>query len=132
MIGPSRLDPLPTLDPELQSREGRIQLAQFISTAIFLLSNQLHDRKDGDQGLELLCSLLDRDTSLTTTLLRSHVPSFRAAWESLFEFAMSKRRRAAFRVLTDIGVHNDWLKPWLNLLPRRYGDCLVGAIEMNC
>lgn len=124
--------PSPDLGFRVAKSGGRIQLAQFISTAIFLLSNRLHDRNDGDQGLELLCSLLDCDASLTTTLLRTHLPSIRAAWESLFEFAVSKRRRATFRVLTDIGIHNDWLKPWLNLLPKRYGDCLVCAIEMNC
>lgn len=124
--------PSPDLGYRVAKSGGRIQLVQFISTAIFLLSNQLHDISDGDQGLELLCSLLDRDASLTTTLLRSHLPSIRAAWESLFRFAISKRRRATFRVLTDIGIHNDWLKPWLDPFPRRYGDCLLCAIEMDC
>lgn len=124
--------PSPDLGYRVAKSRGQIQLSQFISTAIFLLSNYLHDINDGDQGLELLCSLLELDTSLTTTLLRNHVPSIRATWESLFQFAMDKQRRDIFRVLTDIGIHNQWLKPWLNSLPRRYGYCLVCAIQTDC
>lgn len=124
--------PSPDLGYRVAKSRGQIQLSQFISTAIFLLSNHLHDVNDGDQGLELLCSLLERDTSLTTTLLRNHVPSIRATWGSLFQFAMNKNRRDIFRVLTDIGIHNHWLKPWLNSSPRRYGHCLVCAIETDC
>lgn len=103
-----------------------MQLGQFIATAVFLLSNRLHDSKDGDQGLELLCSLLDRDTSLTTALLQDHVPSIRASWESLFKFVRRKHRRHTFRVLTDIGIHNNWLNPL------RCGHCLSCAIQMDC
>lgn len=124
--------PSPDLGYRVAKSRGQIQLSQFISTAIFLLSNQLHDFNDGDQGLDLLCSLLELDTSLTTTLLRNHVPSIRAAWESLFNLAILKKRRNTFRVLTDIGIHNHWLKPWLNSLPRRYGSCLLCAIETDC
>lgn len=124
--------PSPDLGYRVAKSRGQIQLSQFISTAIFLLSNQLHDFYDGDQGLDLLCSLLELDTSLTTTLLRNHVPSIRAAWESLFQYAMGKHRRDIFRILTDIGIHNHWLKPWLNSLPRRYGHCLVCAIQTDC
>lgn len=124
--------PSPDLGYRVAKSSGQIQLSQFISTAIFLLSNRLHDWKDGDQGLELLCSLLELDTSLTTTLLRNNVTSIRATWESLFQFAMFKYRRDTFRVLTDVGIHNHWLKPWLNSLPSRYGQCLSCAIEMDC
>lgn len=124
--------PSPDLGYRVAKSRGQIQLSQFICTAIFLLSNHLHDRQDSDQGLELLCSLLELDTSLTTTLLRKHVPSIRATWESLFQYAMGKHRRNIFRVLTDIGIHNHWLKPWLNSLPWRYGKCLVCAIQTDC
>lgn len=124
--------PSPDLGYRFAKSRGQIQLSQFISTAIFLLSNQLHDRDDGDQGLELLCSLLELDTSLTTTLLQNHVLSIRATWESLFQYAMDKHRREIFRVLTDIGIHNHWLKPWINSLPRRYGHCLACAIQTDC
>lgn len=103
-----------------------MQLGQFISTAIFLLSNRLHDFGDGDQGLELLCSLFDRAPSLTTTLLRNHVPSIRAAWESLLEFSTTKRRRDMFRVLIDIGIQNHWLTSC------RVEDCLLIAVKMDC
>lgn len=124
--------PSPDLGYRVAKSGDQIQLSQFISTAVFLLSNHLHDRKDGDQGLELLCALLELDTSLTTTLLRNHVPSIRATWESLLQYAMDKHRREIFRVLTDIGIHNHWLKPWLNSRPRRYGYCLVCAIQTDC
>lgn len=92
---------------------------------MFLLSNNLHDSEDGDQGLELLCSLFDRDASLTTKLTGSRVPSARAAWESLFEFSMDKKRRDTFRVLVDIGFHNHWLSPW------HVEKCLLFAVEMD-
>lgn len=105
---------------------GQIQLAQFIATAVFLLSNRLHDSRDGDQGLELLCTLLDRDASLTTILLRNYVPSIRATWESLFEFAMWKHRRKTFRVLANIGMYNHWFDS------SKPGYCLTRAIDMDC
>lgn len=122
--------PSPDLGYRVVKSGGQIHLGQFMSTAIFLLSNQLHDGIDGDQGLELLCSLLDRDASLATTLLRNHVPSIRAAWESLFHFSMAKRRRNTFRVLADIGFYNNWIHPLLNSI--RVGPFLRGAIEMDC
>lgn len=124
--------PSPDLGYRVARSSGQIQLSQFISTAIFLLSNQLHDMDDGDQGLGLLCSLLELETSLTTTLLRNHVPSIRATWESLFQFAMNKHRRDIFRLFTDIGIRNHWLEPWLNSLPWRCSKFLLCAIEMDC
>lgn len=122
--------PSPDLGYRIIKSAGQIHLSQFISTAVFLLSNQLHDVQDGDQGLELLCSLLDRDVSLATILLRKGVPSVRAAWESLFNFAIIKRRRDTFRILTDVGFHNDWIHTWLH--SNDLGDCLLSAIEMDC
>lgn len=95
-------------------------------TAIFLLSNQLHDQRDGDQGLELLCSLFDHDAALMKKLLSSRVPTMRAAWESLFAFTNERRRKDRFWFLTDIGIHNRWLNPM------QAGKYLSAAVEMDC
>lgn len=118
--------PSPDLGYRVAKSGGQMQLGQFISAAIFLLSNHLHDYSDGDGGLELLCSLLDRDAFLTTTLLQSHAPSVRASWESLLHFSMGKRRKHTFRALADIGIRHHWLNA------RRPGLCLRRAIEMDC
>lgn len=118
--------PSPDLASRLATSGGHVHPFQFISTAIFLLSNAIYDREDSDGGLELLCSLFDRDACLNTTLLRSRVPSVRAAWESLFGFTMERNRKDTFRVLTDIGIHNHWLNAF------RAGDCLLYAVEMDC
>lgn len=105
---------------------GNIHLGQFISTAMFLLSNNLHDQDDGDQGLELFCSLIDCDALLTATLLRSHIPSVRAAWESLLDFSIRKARKKTFHILISIGIHNRWLKP------SEVCRCLYTAVDTGC
>jgi hypothetical protein len=118
--------PSPDLGYRVARSGGQIQLSEFISTALFLLSNKLHHREDGDEGLGLLCSLLDLDTSLTTMLLQISVPSLRATWESLFEFSLRNRRRHTFRALASIGIQKTWLNP------RRLAQPLFHAVEMDC
>lgn len=106
---------------------ARLQLNQFISTAIYLLSNNLHDRGDGDKGLELFCSILERDAHQTMQLLRRRLPSIRSAWRSLLWHSVCSQRRDTFRLSIDIGIRN----AWLSSRPVD-GFLLEFAVEMGC
>lgn len=94
---------------------------------MYLLSNNLHDEDDGDKGLEVFCSILERDARQTIKLLHRRLPSIRSAWKSLLWYSADSHRRDTFRLLVDIGIRNNWLtsRPV-------DGNLLFHAVEMNC
>lgn len=94
---------------------------------MYLLSNDLHDSRDGDKGLEVFCSILERDPRQTIKLLHLRLPSIRIAWRPLLLYSSRSHRRDTFRLLVDIGIRNNWLTSqpvdgWL----------LSCAVKMNC
>lgn len=94
---------------------------------MYLLSNKLHDSRDGDKGLEVFCSILERDARQTLKLLHRRLPSIRSAWKSLLEYSAHSYRRDTFRLMVDIGIRNSWLRS-----RSVDGDLLFHAVEMNC
>lgn len=106
---------------------ARYQLKQFISTALYLLSNRLHDPRDGDGGLDLVCSILEGDARQTIKLLHSRLPSIRIAWSSLLSYSKESHRRHTFRLLVDIGIRNSWI----SARPVD-GSLLFYAVKMEC
>ncbi|POS80964.1 hypothetical protein DHEL01_v200637 [Diaporthe helianthi] len=118
----SHLDVVPTgsqsfprpshdLGYRLVTSRGNISLNEFISTSIYLLSNQLHDPDDGDKGLHILCSLVQHDPQLFAQLLQCELPTGRATWQSLFTYSQSHQHKLVFGILQDIGMRFVWLNP---------------------
>lgn len=106
---------------------ARLQRTYFISTAMYLLSNNLHHREDDDKGLEIFCSILERDPRQTFELLHSRLPSTRAAWYALLCHSAMIHRKDTFRLLIDIGIRNAWLDSQLPV-----GFLLRHAVKMDC
>lgn len=108
---------------------GRLQLNQFVLRSMYLLSNNLHDHRDGDKGLEVFCSILERDARHTIKLLHRRLPSIQSAWISLLGYSLRNHRRDTFQILIDAGIRN----AWLDLLPPCGGFSLVcDAVNMDC
>lgn len=57
--------------------------------------------------LEMTFTFVSR--RLILTLLRSHLPSIKAAWEKLLRGAQRLKNEEAFRLLISVGIENDWL-----------------------
>lgn len=93
---------------------------------MYLLSNNLHYTQEGDKGLGVFCSILERDRQ-TIKLLHSRLPSIMNAWDHLLWYSVTSRRRDTFRLLINIGIRNAWLdcQTAFNLLIRY-------AVEMDC
>lgn len=89
---------------------GNISLSDFVSTSLYLLSNCLHDWKDGDKGLQLLCLLFEHDTQLFTEILLSEPTTGRATWESLLRYSERHHNRS-FKFMLDVGIRCAWLEP---------------------
>lgn len=115
----SRLDLLPATSPtfprpspdlgyRLVSSRGNISLSDFVSTSIYLLSNHLHDQRDGDKGLQLLCLLFEHDAHLFTQILQSEPTTGRAALESLI-YSTSYDQKGNYRFLLEFGIRHQWL-----------------------
>lgn len=130
--------PSPDLGYRLVSSQGNISLSDFVSTSIYLLSNQLHDPSDGDKGLKLLCLLFEQDTQLFTRILQSEPSAGRAAWESLFKYSQGCRQKPIFRFLLDFGIRHDWLdlsdfEILLTALDMEFPtDVVVGVLDCLC
>lgn len=99
---------------------------------IYLLSNNLvrmvprsHDEVDISEVLQMTFTFVSR--RLLLSLLRSHLPSVRAAWEKLFDGAQELKNEEAFRFLISVGMDNDWLEE-----DHRGHEYLFSAAQMNC
>lgn len=106
---------------------ARLQLDQFISTAMYLLSNHLFDPDDGDKGLETFCSILERDARQTIKLLHRRLPSIKSAWKSLLHYSIYSRRKNTFKLLIDAGIRNVWLD-----FRSLFGYLVISAVQMDC
>lgn len=131
----SRLELLPTrstrlprpshdLGYRLVMSRGNVSLSDFVSTSLYLLSNDLHDPFDGDKGLQLLCLLFEHDVQLFTDILLSEPTTGRATWESLLEYS-ERRHHRAFKFTLDVGIRCAWLNPCDTRV-------LVSALQMDC
>lgn len=131
----SRLDLLPATSPRfprpspdlgyrLVSSRGNISLSDFVSTSIYLLSNNLHDQRDGDKGLQLLCLLFEHDAHLFTQILQSEPTTGRAALESLI-YSTSHDQKDIYRFLLEFGIRHQWLNLSNPIL-------LTRTLQMEC
>lgn len=117
---------------------GNVSLRDFVSTSFYLLSNRLHDPKDGDKGLQLLCLLFEHDVHLFTEILLSEPITGRATWESLISYAMQCRHNRSFKFMLDVGIRYAWLSPCNTrvLLSTLQMDCsteiVAGIIDQLC
>lgn len=155
----SRLELLPASSPRLPrpshdlgyrlvAARGNISLSDFVSTAIYLLSNRLHDDQDSDKGLQILFSLFEHDVHLFTQILECEPSTGRAIWESLMSYSENRHRmrrhpwgymsndssnehfekeydKRVSRFLLDIGIRYSWVDA------SDFG-VLRSALEMNC
>lgn len=105
---------------------ARFELNQFISTAMYLLSNDLHDHDDGDRGLDLFCSILECNASQIINLLCRQLPSIKNTWINLLRYSLKNERGDTFRFMVDIGLRNAWLQSGL------LGELLHACVQMDC
>ncbi|KAK2603113.1 hypothetical protein N8I77_009593 [Diaporthe amygdali] len=89
----------------------------YLSIIVHLLSNghvmqnfsiYLDNEKKATEILDITFRLVSRRALLA--LLRSRMPSVKAAWESLLYAAGDLRNREAFKFLIRIGMDNNWLQ----------------------
>lgn len=98
---------------------------------IYLLSNNMIDTdEDPDEVgmskiLEMTFTFVSR--RLLLALLRSHLPSIKAAWEKLLLGAEQLINTEAFRFLISVGIDNDWLDEY-----HQGHEYLFSAARMNC
>lgn len=109
----------------LNTSRGSLSPIEFVSTCIYLLSNNLHDDRDDDNGIQLLCSLFEQHGQYLATLLQHQLRSAWAAWHSLLHYAMYKQQRNIFRFLIQIGKQNEWLHQF-------HGRIFSSAADMEC
>lgn len=134
----SRLELLPIRSPRLPRpshdlgyrlvmSRGNVSLSDFVSTSLYLLSNQLHDPRDGDKGLQLLCLLFEHDVYLFTEILLSEPATGKATWESLLRYseAPGHHNNRSSRFILDVGIRCAWLNPCDTRV-------LVSALQMDC
>lgn len=124
VTSPSFPRPSPDLGYRLVSSRGNISLSDFVSTSIYLLSNHLHDQRDGDKGLQLLCLLFEHDAHLFTQILQSEPTTGRAALESLI-YSTSHDQNGIYRFLLEFGIRHQWLDFSNPIL-------LIRTLEMEC
>lgn len=127
LLGGSQLLPRPSHDLgyRLVTSKGAISPIEFISTSIYLLSNGLHDFRDNDKGLELLCSLFEHNIHQVTILLQSQLQSARAAWQPLLQYTIDHRRSGIFRYLVSFWISN-------KSLSYSHSRILYPAVSMVC
>lgn len=117
---------------------GNVSLSDFVSTSLYLLSNRLHDTRDGDKGLQLLCLLFEHDVQLFTEILLSEPITGRATWESLFSYSEALRHHRSFKLMLDVGIRCAWLNPCdtrvlVSALQMEYStDIIAGIIDHLC
>lgn len=120
--------PSPDIGYRLVASQGNLSLCDFISTSIYLLSNNLHDPRDGDKGLHLLCLLFEHDVllfaHLFTQILQCQPSTGRAAWQSLFKHSERYHHKVIFKYLLNTGMRYEWLDP-------SDAGVLVSALEMD-
>lgn len=145
----SRLELLPIRSPRLPRpshdlgyrlvmSRGNISLSDFVSTSLYLLSNRLHDPRDGDKGLQLLCLLFEHDVELFAKTLLSEPTTGRATWESLISYAEKHHHNRGFKFMLHVGIRCAWLNPCdtrvlVSALQMDYSnDIVAGIIDHLC
>lgn len=86
----------------------------YLSLVFYFLSNKHHRSYYGEEEASIMSAIFEMtfkfvSRNVLLTVFQSRLPSIRAAWEELLFFAGHLKNREAFRVLTFVGIDNDWL-----------------------
>lgn len=106
----------------------------YLSMVIYLLSNDIiptflnpFNSQEVNMADVLQMTFTFVPRRLLLTLLHTHLPSIKAAWEKLLRGAQILKNEEAFRVLISVGMESCWLEETC-----KGHEYLFAAAQMNC
>lgn len=113
--------PLPSESAFPDGRDLRLNFDShhYLSLMIYSLSNGHLDSYEFEEETSIMIEIFEMAFRFVArrvllALLRSSLPSIRAAWEELLFWSGQLENREAFRVLSKVGMENGWLEGTIN------------------